>query len=173
MCLFTPLVERQMILVDHQRSIRQICRSAYIKTAISVPFVGMTDVKQIRYHCPVASGIDVQLPRAGIRLTGILSDTFKVMACHQLWARPLAADRALVLPSRKASRPSGFDPARKDYGAPRRGHSGKGPAVMEHAGVAITAPFPGALLTGLVAALGPACRLRRRYAHAPAGAIFR
>src|SRR4051794_3168525 len=100
MYLFTPLVERQMILVDHQRSIRQICRSAYIKTAISVPFVGMTDVKQIRYHRPVASGIDVQLPRAGICLTGILSDTFKVMACHQLWARPLAADRALVLPSR-------------------------------------------------------------------------
>src|ERR1700743_165134 len=27
------------------------------------------------------------------------------------------------------------------------------------------------LLTGLGAALGPACRLRRRYAHAPAGAI--
>lgn len=44
---------------------------------------------------------------------------------------------------------------------------------MEYAGVAITAPFPGTLLTGLVAALGPACRLRRRYAHAPAGAIFR
>jgi len=44
---------------------------------------------------------------------------------------------------------------------------------MKYAGVAITAPFPGALLTGLVAALGPACRLRRRYAHAPAGAIFR
>jgi len=42
---------------------------------------------------------------------------------------------------------------------------------MEHAGVAVTAPVPGALLTGLVAALGPACRLRRRYAHAPAGAI--
>ena len=42
------------------------------------------------------------------------------------------------------------------------GHSGKGPAVMEYAGVAITAPFPGTLLTGLVAALGPACRLRRR-----------
>jgi len=42
---------------------------------------------------------------------------------------------------------------------------------MKCAGVAITAPVPGALLTGLVAALGPACRLRRRYAHAPAGAI--
>jgi len=39
------------------------------------------------------------------------------------------------------------------------------------AAIVITAPFPGALLTGLVAALGPACRLRRRYAHAPAGAI--
>ena len=62
-------------------------------------------------------------------------------------------------------------PRAKSYGAPRRGHSGKGPAVMEYAGVAITAPVPGALLTGLVAALGPACRLRRRYAHAPAGAI--
>ena len=65
-------------------------------------------------------------------------------------------------PSRFASRPSGFDPSRKSCRAPRRGHSGKVPAVMRHAGVAITAPFPGALLTGLVAALGPACRLRRR-----------
>ncbi|MET3997690.1 hypothetical protein ABIB94_009208 [Bradyrhizobium sp. JR7.2] len=64
-------------------------------------------------------------------------------------------------------------PRAKGYRAPRRGHSGKGPAVMKYAGVAITAPFPGALLTGLVAALGPACRLRRRYAHAPAGTIFR
>jgi hypothetical protein len=44
---------------------------------------------------------------------------------------------------------------------------------MEYAGVAITAPVPGAFLTGLVAALGPACRLRRRYAHAPAGAVSR
>ena len=35
-CLFTPLVERQMILVDHQRSIRQICRSPYIEAAISL-----------------------------------------------------------------------------------------------------------------------------------------
>src|SRR5207237_9408003 len=44
---------------------------------------------------------------------------------------------------------------------------------MEYAGVAITALVPSALLTGLVAALGPACRLRRRYAHAPAGASSR
>ena len=50
-CLFTPLVERHMILVDHQRSIRQICRSPYIEAAISLPLVGMTDVKADRYHC--------------------------------------------------------------------------------------------------------------------------
>ena len=50
-CLFTPLVERQMILVDHQRSIRQIYRSRYMETAISFPFVGMTGVKADRYHC--------------------------------------------------------------------------------------------------------------------------
>src|SRR5258708_38705971 len=42
----------------------------------------------------------------------------------------------------------------------------KGPAVMEHAGAALTAPVPGALLPSLVSALVPACRLRRRYAHA-------
>jgi len=34
-----------MILVDHQRSIRQIGRSASIEAAISFPYVGMTDVK--------------------------------------------------------------------------------------------------------------------------------
>jgi hypothetical protein len=50
-------------------------------------------------------------------------------------------------------------PRAKTYGAPRRGDSGKGPAVMKYAGIVMTAPFPGALLTGLVAALGPACRL--------------
>jgi hypothetical protein len=89
--------------------------------------------------------------------------------------KPILASRgpSTYEPSRAASRPCGFDPSRKSCGVPRRGHSGKGPAVMKYAGVAITAPFPGALLTGLVAALGPACRLRRRYAHAPAGAIFR
>lgn len=87
---------------------------------------------------------------------------------------PILASRGLSTyePSRVASRPFGFDPSRKDHGAPRRGHSEKGPAGMKYAGVVITAPFPGALLTGLVAALGPACRLRRRNAHAPAGAIF-
>lgn len=53
-----------MILVDHQRSIRQICRSPYIETAMSLPFVGMTDMKADRYHCRVAPGADVQLPRA-------------------------------------------------------------------------------------------------------------
>ena len=66
-----------MILVDHQRSIRQICRSPYIETAISLPFVGITGVKADRYHCRVTPGIDVQLPRAGIGLARILSDTFK------------------------------------------------------------------------------------------------
>ena len=38
---------------------------------------------------------------------------------------------------------------------------------MKYAGVAITAPFPGALLTGLVAALGPACRLRLTLLRVP------
>jgi hypothetical protein len=52
LCLFTPLVESQLILAGRQRSIRQICHSAYIETAISFPFVGMTDVKADRYHCP-------------------------------------------------------------------------------------------------------------------------
>ena len=97
LCLFTPLVERQMILVDHQCSIRQICRSAYIETAISVPFVGMTDVKAGRSTVRVTPGTDVQLPRAGIRLARILSGTFKRWRDSlQRWARPLAADRALV-----------------------------------------------------------------------------
>jgi hypothetical protein len=36
-----PLIKRHMILVGYQRSIRQICRSPYIETTISLPFVGM------------------------------------------------------------------------------------------------------------------------------------
>ena len=66
-----------MILVDHQRSIRQICRSPNIETAISLPLVGMADIKADRYRCRVTLGNEVQLPRAGIRLARILSDTFK------------------------------------------------------------------------------------------------
>ena len=60
-----------MILVDHQRTIRQICRSPYIETAISLPLVGMADIKTDRYYCRVTLGIDVQLPRKN------LSDTLK------------------------------------------------------------------------------------------------
>jgi hypothetical protein len=62
-CLFTPLVERQMILVDHQRSIRQICCSTYIEAAISLPLVGMANIKTDRYHCRITLGVDVQFPR--------------------------------------------------------------------------------------------------------------
>jgi hypothetical protein len=49
--LFTPLAERHMILVDYQRSIRQICLSPYIDTALSLAFVGMTGTKADRCHC--------------------------------------------------------------------------------------------------------------------------
>ena len=66
-----PLVERQMILVDHQRSIRQIFRSAYIETVICVAFVGIADVMQAAATVRLTLGIDVQLPRAGIRPTRI------------------------------------------------------------------------------------------------------
>jgi hypothetical protein len=76
--LFTPLVESHMILVDHQCSIRQICLSPYIETALSLAFVGMAGTKADRSHCSsVAPGSDMQLPHAGIRLAKILSDTFK------------------------------------------------------------------------------------------------
>jgi hypothetical protein len=39
-----------MILVGYQRSIRQICRSPYIETTISVPFVGMRGIAADRCH---------------------------------------------------------------------------------------------------------------------------
>jgi hypothetical protein len=39
-----------MILVYHQRSIRQICRSSYMETAMSIPIVGMMDIKADRYN---------------------------------------------------------------------------------------------------------------------------
>jgi len=45
-----PLVERQMILVDYQRSIRQIRRPSYIETTIGIPSVGMIGVAADRCH---------------------------------------------------------------------------------------------------------------------------
>ena len=45
-----PPVERHMILVGYQRSIRQICRSPYIETTISLPFVGMIGIAADRCH---------------------------------------------------------------------------------------------------------------------------
>jgi len=39
-----------MILVGYQRSIRQICRSSYIETTISLPFVGMIGIAADRCH---------------------------------------------------------------------------------------------------------------------------
>ena len=45
-----PLVERHMILVSYQCSIRQICRSPYIETTISLPFVGMIGIAPDRCH---------------------------------------------------------------------------------------------------------------------------
>ena len=46
-----PLVERHMIPVDYQRSIRQICRSPYVETTISLPLVGMIGIAADRCHC--------------------------------------------------------------------------------------------------------------------------
>jgi hypothetical protein len=49
--LFTPLVERHVILVDHQCSIRQVCLSPNIEVALSIAFVGITDTKADRCRC--------------------------------------------------------------------------------------------------------------------------
>ena len=38
-------------MVDYQRSIRQICLSPYIETALGLAFVGMTGTKADRCHC--------------------------------------------------------------------------------------------------------------------------
>ena len=81
-------------------------------------------------------------------------------------ANPCKSGPSTYEPSRVASRPC--DPSRQRFGLLAGGTRERGSPVA----IAITAPFPGALLTGLVAALGPAWRLRRRYAHAPAGCHF-
>src|SRR6267142_1720412 len=51
LCLFTSLAERHMILVGYQHSIRQICRSPYVETTISLPLVGMIGVAADCRHC--------------------------------------------------------------------------------------------------------------------------
>jgi hypothetical protein len=100
----------------------------------------MADIKADRYYCRVTLRIDVQLPRAGIRLTRILSDTFKVMA-RQPSALGASAGRGpgSRAPSRKASRPSGFDPSR-DHESLAGGARLRVPPSF-HAGVVITAPL--------------------------------
>lgn len=57
----------------------------------------------------------------------------------QRWARPLAADRALVHRAARASRPSGFDPSR-DHESLAGGTRLRVPPSF-HSGVAITAPL--------------------------------
>jgi hypothetical protein len=74
---FTPLVERHMILVDYQRSIRQICLSPYIEPALGLAFVGMTGIKADRCHCSSCAWKRYAIAHAGIRLAKILNDTFK------------------------------------------------------------------------------------------------
>src|SRR4051794_36351755 len=59
-------------------------------------------------------------------------------------------------PSRKASRPSGFDPSR-DHESARRRHSPSGPAVISFRR-RYHCPSAGAFLTGLATAVGPASR---------------
>jgi len=98
------------------------------------------------------------------RLTMNASLTWSRTRCFTsiVWARAASPHRALV--NRAASRlgRSGFDPSRRNCGAPRRGHSGKGLAFGDR----YHCPCPGVpLLTGLVTALGPACP-SGRYAHA-------
>lgn len=74
----------------------------------------------------------------------------------------LPPHRALVEPSRFASRPSGFDPSRKSCGAPRRGTRKRGPP----AAIAITAPFPGATIEPVSSLHSDPRAPLGRYAHA-------
>ena len=87
----------------------------------------------------------------------------------QIWARPAMPDRARV--NRAANSSSALRaliPSRERICARCRGHSV--PLFRRRRRYAV-APA-GALLTGLLATLGPASRLWRRYAEAPAAAAF-
>jgi hypothetical protein len=66
-----------MILVDYQRSIRQICLSPYIEAALSLAFVGMTGTKADRCRCSSCAWKRYAIAHAGIGPAKILSDTFK------------------------------------------------------------------------------------------------
>ena len=115
----------------------------------------MTDVKAGRSTVRVAPGIDVQLPRPGIRLARILSDTFKRWRDSiQRWARPLAADRALV---HRAARRLGH-PASILRAIMSRSPEALALGPAFHSGVAITALRSGAFLTGLATADWPSLR---------------
>jgi hypothetical protein len=129
-----------MILVDHQRSIRQICRSASIETAISFPFVGMTDVKADPvplFQLRLESMCNCSEPAFASQEFSVIGSSDGATAS----ALGASAGRGpgSRAPSRKASRPSGFDPSR-DHGSLAGGTRLRVPPSF-HSGVVITAPL--------------------------------
>lgn len=87
-----------------------------------------------------------------------ISLPFRCPIDFDLSARAAVATASSREPSRVASRPFGFDPSRKHiYVSLAGGTRSRAPPAL-HAGVAITVPHSGALLTGLATALGPGSR---------------
>jgi hypothetical protein len=117
-----------MILVNHQHSIRQICRSPYIETAISLPFVGTTDGQcGAMYSCSEPAFASQELSVIHSR---------DGAAAFSASAGRGPGSRA---PSRKASRPYGFDPSRGHESLAGDTRLRVPPSF--HSGVAITAPL--------------------------------
>ena len=137
--LFTPLVERQMILVDRQRSIRQIYRSPYVEVAISLSLSEWQASK--RTATTVELRIELMCNRP---VPAFSSQEFSVI--HSSDGAPAFSVGASAgcgtgsrAPSRKASRPSGFDPSR-GHESLAGGTRLRVPPSF-HSGVAITAPL--------------------------------
>ena len=150
----------QMILVDRQRSIRQIYRSPYVEVAISLSLSEWQASK--RTATTVELRIELMCNRP---VPAFSSQEFSVI--HSSDGAPAFSVGASAgcgtgsrAPSRKASRPSGFDPSR-DHGVARRRHSPSGPAVISFRR-RYHCPSAGAFLTGLATAVGPASRRVRR-----------
>jgi hypothetical protein len=157
-----------MILVDHQRSFRQICLSSYIETASSLAFVGMTGAKAVRWHCSSCAWNRYAITHAGTRLA-------KFSVIHSNGGHPPLALRASAgrgpgsrEPSRRASRPSGFDPS--------RGHESLAFGSRRHfIPASLSLPLCGCLLNrsrDCSRSRVPPRFSRPRYADAPAAASF-
>jgi hypothetical protein len=100
----------------------------------------------------ISDTADAQFPAEVTKLASIM-----IAQGALVWARAAMAAAGTREPSRVASRPSGFDPSRRNSVSLAGGTRSRASPSL-HIDVAVTVPRSGALLTGLATAVGAASR---------------